>query len=127
MRKVIKIRAVLSEDKQTASLILLEQSHFGLCFGREAKPAGTEFKAREEKAKTFYHGSIRLVSHDPKGIHMGDFIPDAVQESNPEITKSVYMGGFRGMPVGLTCPMPVSLWPSIKEAIEAYNRHEFDL
>ena len=117
MKKHIKIRAELVDNKTRVKITILEQSHFLDHF------AGRKTSFINE-THAFCHGNLRMASHAgnlPKfrigGLNSGVFKKNGVVDK-------LYVAHF---PSQFPATFTVTLkdYPAIKKCIEAYNSYEF--
>lgn len=116
MAKHIKVKAELSEDFQKVKVTILEQSHFKSNFGN----TGRRYWAKEITNYAFCHGNVRLTAWGGPGRLFINRYTSECHYDIPSAKHNVYLedGAFYGCP---SFDVPVSAWPDIKKAIEAYN------
>jgi len=106
MHKHLKLSAILSEDKQTASVTILEQTHFEDEFGGNI-PGGSN-------SRIFRHGVIDLFS----ATHN---YPNFDGRNN--IDGQVDVRLIASSRKNIAFDVPADMWPLLKEAVKAYNEY----
>lgn len=105
MYKHIKVScSITSGYTDEAVLTIIEQTHIGQNFG-------------EHYSNYFIHNGIALISSAFPEYWEGD----AHAISSELVLHTLYVGGL-STPKGLT-RIPSSVWPPVKEAIQAYNEY----
>jgi len=117
MKKHIKIRAELVDNKTRVKVTILEQSHFLYYFAEHKTSFINETHA-------FCHGRIRMASHReniPKFMIGG--LTSKEFKKNGIVDKLYVAHSQYQLPVTFT--VTLKDYPAIKKCIEAYNSYEF--
>ena len=96
MKQHIKVRAILSSNKESVELVILEQTHRGDLFGNVRNP----------REGTFKHEGYRLKSCEfPDKYDFGE----------------IYLRGRETASDNIPITISIQEWPMLKAAIKAYN------
>jgi len=117
MKKHIKIRAELVDNKTRVKVTILEQSHFLHHFAELKTSYIGETHA-------FCHGSIRMASHSenlPK-FRIGTLTSREFKMKG--ITDKLYVAHSQSQ-LPATFTVTLKDYPAIKKCIKAYNSYEF--
>lgn len=110
-KKHIKFRAIMSSDKKTVSVEILEQSHTGLDFGRkEFNPSNSFPVGWEAWSQGFNHNGCRITSFKGSPRYDGR-TPSGI---------TIYLNSDDKEP-GII-KMPFEHFEGFKECVEEYNR-----